>query len=100
MKSATGEDLYINAHMESEVEIMDRIFHISVESTNKGMAVNIEGSPFNLALGVSILITDISKRFNIDVNTFMGAVKEIMCKTTRIDLGNFQGLSFSDENHE
>lgn len=80
--------------------MMNCNFRINVESTNKGMAVNIEGSPFNLALGVSILITDISKRSNIDVNTFMGAVKEIMCKTTRIDLGNFQGLSFSDENHE
>lgn len=79
---------------------MNYNFRINVESTNKGMEVNYEGSPFNLALGVSILITDISKMSNIDVNTFMGAVKEIMCKTTQIDLDNFQGLSFSDENHE
>lgn len=79
---------------------MDYNFHIKIASTDEGISADIKGSPLSLAVGVSILITDISERSNIDVNTFMGAVKEIMCKTTRIDLGNFQGLSFSDENHE
>lgn len=76
---------------------MDYNFHIKIASTDEGISADIMGSPLSLAVGVSILITDISERSNIDVNTFMGAVKEIMCKTTRIDLNGYKGIRFNED---
>lgn len=76
---------------------MDYNFHIKIASTDEGISADIMGSPLSLAVGVSILITDISERSNIDVNTFMGAVKEIMCKTTRIDLNGYKGMRFNED---
>ena len=76
---------------------MKHNFRIYAESDDKTVKIKLKGDTISLAVGVSILITDICKQSNIDVDTFIGGVKELMCQTTKINFGGVNIISIPDD---